>query len=251
MNSINEKKQIHIFSPGKNIGETYKVAVKQYSISSIIVFTNKENNTDKNNRNERIDEINNALKNLQDRANEIGIDFQKVAVSEDNINDVMENVFKLRDEFPQAQFYFNLTGGGKVLALNLFTSAIWVGGLPYYVDKNDRIIEFSIPRISPAELQKNRNLLKILEIVNDSRERSEKYVKFTEVYDKLAVYYRSHNNIDNDGRYKLPRGTFSKWVRKLIDDGLLYEEYIKDNHKSKCLNITKDGEFALIFSRNR
>ena len=51
------------------------------------------------------------------------------------------------------------------------------------------------------------------------------------------------------GNYKLQRGTFSKWVRFLIDNKLLEEKYNEDNHKNKFLNITPDGIFAVKFFR--
>jgi hypothetical protein len=251
MNDNSKKKQFHIFSAGKNIGETYKVAVKNYSIDRIIVFVEIPNNRKNSPDTESINEILKALKDLEVQANQIGIEFLQIKVFENDINDVMEQVFKLRDEYPDASFYFNLTGGRKVLALNLFTTAIWIGGFPYYIDINGGKIEFNIPRIAPEELQNNRNLLKILGIVHDSTTNIEKYVKVSDVYDALARNYEPPNNINNNGRYKLPRGTLSKWIRKLIENGLLTEEYLGNNHKSKYLTITRDGEFALIFFSNK
>ncbi|WMT50535.1 MAG: hypothetical protein RE471_06010 [Ferroplasma sp.] len=251
MNNTNKNKQFHIFSAGRNIVETYKVAVKNYSIDQIIVFVEKQNYKEINNQNKSFEEINKALKNLEDTAKEIGIEFKIIKVTENDLNDVMKQVFRLREENPEANFYFNLTSGRKVLALNLFTTAIWIDGFSYYIDINKNTIEFTIPRIAPTELQNNRYLLKILEIVNNSISEQEKCVKLTEVYKELADYYKSHNNFNDNGRHKLQHGTFSKWIRKLIDNGLLTEEYIKDNHKSKCLTITKDGEFALIFFKNK
>ncbi len=250
MNNINKKKQFHIFSAGKNIGETYKIAVREYNIDRIIIFMEKPNKKINIANNESFNEIINALKELELKVKEIGIEFQKIEVLENDMNDVMKHVFELRDEYPETSFYFNLTGGRKVLALNLFTAAIWIGGFPYYIDINGEIIEFNIPRIAPEELQSNRNLLKILEIVHDSTTNTEKYVKVADVYYKLDLNYEPHNNLNNS-RYKLPRGTLSKWIRKLIENGLLTEEYLGNNHKSKYLAITRDGEFALMFFRNK
>lgn len=251
MNNTNKNKQFHIFSAGRKIVETYKVAVKNYNIDQIIVFIEKQNYKEINNQDKSFEDINNALKNLETKANEIDVGFQIIKVTENDLNDVMKQVFRLRKENPEADFYFNLTGGKKVLALNLFTTAIWIGGFSYYIDMNGNTIEFTIPRIAPTELQNNRYLLKILEIVNNSITEQEKCVKLKEVYKELADYYKSRNNFNDNGRHKLQHGTFSKWTRKLIDKGLLTEEYIKDNHKTKCLTITKDGQFALIFFKDK
>ena len=43
-------------------------------------------------------------------------------------------------------------------------------------------------------------------------------------------------------------GTFSKWVRTLIENGLLEERYYPDQYKRKLLSITHDGMFTLKFS---
>jgi hypothetical protein len=42
-------------------------------------------------------------------------------------------------------------------------------------------------------------------------------------------------------------GTFSKWVRLLIERKLLQEQFVENNHKSKMLSITQDGIFAVKF----
>lgn len=238
---MERKKQIHIFSAGGKIVETFKCAVKEYHISRVIVFIEIfESKVDQ-------PEIEGAIESLGKLAKNNGIDFDIVKVPGNNLDGVMEAIVKLKSSFPEDCFYFNLTGGRKVLALYLYTIAIWLDGVPYYVDLSKNILEFKIPKIKRETLRGNPNLEKILFIVSSKQEKSKSEVRFTEVYEELAATYQPLERIVRRGNYKLSRGTFSKWVRVLIENNLLTEDFVKDNHKIKCLRVTRDGIFALKF----
>ena len=235
--------QTHIFSAGKNISETFKAAVNRYNIDRIVVFMERmENNKDRT-------EIDIAVGDLRRKTGELGIRFEVITVSGDSIDDVRDELFKLKEDFPREELFFNLTGGRKVLVLYLFTMALWLDGYPYYVDKSGKIIEFSIPRLHVEELKNNNNLTKILSIVYKNNGRHDVGVKNSDVYEELASEYKPADSTRKGGNYKLQRGTFSKWVRFLIDNKLLEEKYNEDNHKNKFLNITPDGIFAVKFFR--
>ncbi len=235
--------QTHIFSAGKKITETYKTAVNRYHIDRIIVFMERmENNNDRT-------EIDSAVGDLRKKSSELGIRFEVVTVSGDSIDDVRDELFKLKEDFPGEELFFNLTGGKKVLVLYLFTMALWLDGYPYYVDKSGKIIEFSIPRLHVEELKNNNNLTKILSIVYKNNGGNDMGVKNSDVYEELASEYKPSDSARKGGNYKLQRGTFSKWIRFLIDNKLLEEKYNENNHKNKLLNITSDGIFAVKFFR--
>lgn len=243
MNDSGKKEQIHIYSPGKNIGETFKAAVKKYHIDRIIVFKEILENEKSG------DDIEKAINDLRTKAGNNGIEFEITKVRGNSMEEVMENILRLRDQFPDDSFFFNLTGGRKVLALYLYTMAIWLDGFPYYVDISGDIIEFSIPKIHREILRGNPNLVKILSIIYKKQEVLETMIKNADVYEELAKSYQPSEKSNRKGNYKLSRGTFSKWIRLLIENQLISENFVENNHKSKFLSISRDGIFALRFFR--
>ncbi len=240
MKKEDPRENIHVFSSGKNIAETFKSAVKKFSIDKIVVFD--EVLDDKQSR----EEIVSAINELRKISNEIGIKFVTVQIEENSMDDVRENVIKLTID-SKCKLFFNLTGGRKLLALNLFTMALWVNGDPYYVDRTGKIIELSIPRIHADELKGNPNLINILSIVYREHEKNGGTVRNSDVYRIAATEYRPSKKLKESGNSKLHMGTFSKWVRLLVESNLLQEQFVENNHKSKMLSITEDGVFAVKF----
>ena len=232
--------RIHVFSSGKSMVETFKSAVNKYSIDRIVVFD--EVSDDIKGRKE----IAVAIDELRRLSSEIGINFGTVSIQESNMDDVRDNVIKLTKNY-KCKLFFNLTGGRKILALYLFTMALWVNGDPYYVDRSGKVIELSIPRVHAGELDNNQNLAKILSIVNREQEKYGKPVRNSDVFRIAAAEYRPSKRLKEGGNSRLQMGTFSKWVRLLIERKLLNEHFVENNHKSKMLTITQDGIFAVKF----
>ena len=240
MEKETSQERIHVFSSGKSMVETFKSAVNKYSIDRIVVFD--EVSDDIKGRKE----IAVAIDELRRLSSEIGINFGTVSIQESNMDDVRDNVIKLTRSY-KCKLFFNLTGGRKVLALYLFTMALWVNGNPYYVDRSGNIIELSIPRVHAEELDNNQNLVKILSIVNREQEKYGKPVRNSDVFRIAAAEYRPSKRLKEGGNSRLQMGTFSKWVRLLIERNLLNEQFVENNHKSKMLTITQDGIFAVKF----
>ena len=234
------QERIHVFSSGKSMVETFKSAVNKYSIDRIVVFD--EVSDDIKGRKE----IAVAIDELRRLSSEIGINFGTVSIQESNMDDVRDNVIKLTKNY-KCKLFFNLTGGRKILALYLFTMALWVNGDPYYVDRSGKVIELSIPRVHAGELDNNQNLVKILSIVNREQEKYGKPVRNSDVFRIAAAEYRPSKRLKEGGNSRLQMGTFSKWVRLLIERNLLNEQFVENNHKSKMLTITQDGIFAVKF----
>jgi hypothetical protein len=238
---MERKSQTHIFSGGEKIVETFKSAVKEYHIDRVVVFSEiLESEGGQHN-------IDKAIESLGQMARVNGIDFDRIKVIGNNMEEVMDAIVRLKNLYPEDSFYFNLTGGRKVLALYLYTMAIWIDGIPYYVDISGNILEFKIPKIRRETLRANLNLVKILQIVSNKGEKSNSKAKFSEVYEEIASIYQPLERTLRKGNYKLPMGTFSKWVRVLIENNLIEEGYIEGSHKNKYLEITTDGIFALKF----
>ena len=237
------QERIHVFSSGKSMVETFKSAVNKYSIDRIVVFD--EVSDDIKGRKE----IAVAIDELRRLSSEIGINFGTVSIQESNMDDVRDNVIKLTKNY-KCKLFFNLTGGRKILALYLFTMALWVNGDPYYVDRSGKVIELSIPRVHAEELDNNQNLAKILSIVNREQEKYGKPIRNSDVFRMAAAEYRPSKRLKEGGNSRLQMGTFSKWVRLLIERKLLNEQFVENNHKSKMLTITQDGIFAVKFFTN-
>ncbi len=243
MENETSQKKVHVFSSGRNMVETFKCAVKKYRIDRIVVFD--EISDDIKSRNEIAD----AIDKLRKMSSDLGIIFATVNIRKSNMNDVRDNVIKL-DREDNCKLFFNLTGGRKILSLNLFTMALWVNGDPYYVDKSGEIIEISIPRIHADGLNGNPNLFKILSIVNTEQEKYGGPVRNSDIFRMVAAEYSPNKKLQEGGNSKLQKGTFSKWVRLLIERKLLSEQFVENNHKSKMLSITQDGIFAVKFFSN-
>ncbi len=234
------QEKIHVFSSGKSMVKTFKSAVNKYSIDRIVVFD--EVSDDVKGRKEIIG----AIDELRKLSGEIGINFDTINIQESDMDDVRDNVIKLTRNH-NCKLFFNLTGGRKILALYLFTMALWVNGDPYYVDRSGKIIELSIPRIHADELYNNQNLVKILSIVHREEEKYGRPIRNSDVFRIAAAEYRPSKKLKEGGNSRLQMGTFSKWVRLLIDRKLLDEQFVENNHKSKMLSITQDGIFAVKF----
>ena len=231
---------IHVFTSGEHIVETFKSAVKKFSIDRLVVFSEVSDG-------EKSKEgINKAINDLRKLSGELGIKFETVEVREGSVDDVRDQVIKLTRDH-NCKLFFNLTSGKKVLSLNLFTMALWVNGNPYYVYLSGKIVELSIPRIHADELTGNPNLVKILSIVNNEQEKIRGPVRNVDVFKMVAEEYTPNKLLQESGNSRLQRGTFSKWVRLLIERNLLEEQYVENNHKSKTLSITQDGIFAVKF----
>ena len=115
------------------MNETFKTALKNYSISSVIVF--RETSADGKSNNKIEDEINKATSEMRGTAENLGISFEVKYVRQNDISDVRDQVLNLTKEYNNGKFFFNLTHGRKILPLFLLTMAVWLDGIPYYIDK--------------------------------------------------------------------------------------------------------------------
>jgi hypothetical protein len=247
MSNEKKKEEIHIFSAGENIINTFKVAKKKFHIDQIMVFKEQMEGS-KNNRDDEA--IENAIKELRNRSKEDDIKFSEEKVKGNDMDDVMEKIVRIKKEHAGDSFYFNLTSGRKVLALYLYTMAIWLDGIPYYVDKSQDVIRFEIPKIQREVLMKNSEYVKILRIVYDATRGYDEQIKYMDVFAKLETDFNTTAKTRNGEVRKLIMGTFSKWIRELTDRELLNEKYRDKNHKVKYLEITDNGIYALKFYRD-
>lgn len=239
------KECIHIFSGGKSVDSTFSQALKRYRIDHVVVLKGKPGNSEKDKSEDEA--IQKSIKVLKDYSDKVGVSVSSIVVSEDDVDNIRDAVLELQRIHPLSEFFFNITGGKKVLSLNLFTMAVWMDATPYYVDMNGDISEFSIPRIHPDNLDPEGPYFSILSIMYSLSKEGKDSVLYSDVFSKLSESYRPTVQ-RTKGRYpNLRRGTFSKLIRYLIDRGLLEEDYVGSNHRSKELKITRDGVFTFNF----
>ncbi len=242
--TTSEKQFVHIFSEGKSVDKTFISAIKKFQIDRVFVFLDLHT--------KKIDakkdsEIKSSIEKLKKIGLSVGIQVSDINVDADNLHDVRDKILDLRDRYPESEFYFNITGGKKVLPLNLFTMSVWINGSAYYVEKDGTIFEFSVPRIQPESLDPESLKFKVLSIVNKATKGENGFILYSEAFDEFKEVYKPKRQNDS-GRYPVARkGTFSKLVRTLIEEGLLKEEYLKPSHKTKALSITTDGIFTVNF----
>lgn len=239
-----EKECIHIFSAGRSVDKTFVSANKKFQIDRVFVFLDVHNNKPDAQEDSNIKSSNKKLKEI---GLSVGIQVSDINVDADNLHDVRDKILDIRDRYPESEFYFNITGGKKVLSLNLFTMSVWINGSAYYVEKDGAIFEFSVPRIQPESLDPESLKFKVLSIVNKATKGENGFILYSEAFDEFKEVYKPKRQNDS-GRYPVARkGTFSKLVRALIEDGLLKEDYLELSHKIKILNITSDGIFTFNF----
>ena len=242
--TTSEKECIHIFSAGRSVDKTFISANKKFQIDRVFVFLDvQEKKTDSL----EYSNIESSIKRLKKIGLSVGIQVSDINVEADNLDDVRDKILDIRDRYTESEFYFNITGGKKVLSLNLFTMSVWLNGSAYYVEKDGTIFEFSVPRIQPESLNSESLKFLVLSIVNKVTKGENDFILYSEAFDEFKRVYKPKRENDS-GRYPVARkGTFSKLVRALIDDGLVKEDYLKQSHKTKTLSITPDGIFTVNF----
>jgi len=241
--------QVHIISAGKGMNETFKTALKMYSIGSVIVFTEISADGKESKKDE--EDINKAVSEVRQIAENLAISFEIKHVRPNDITDVRDQVLNLNKEYNNAKFFFNLTHGRKVLPLYLLTMAVWLDGTPYYIDREQNVIEFNIPRMHAEEIASNKNFFTMLGILHENSEVGGGWVKYKDVYAEISKKYESKRGEKSGRPEKLSMGTYSKWVRRLVEVHLIEQKFVDDSHKQKQLRLTGDGTFTYMLLKNQ
>lgn len=239
------RNQVHIVSAGKGMNETFKTALREFNIGSIVVF--REEASKGKTAKETEEAIDRATSEMRRVAGEIGISFSVKKVKQNNMNDVRDKVLMLTQEFPDGEFYFNLTHGRKILPLFLLTMAVWLDGSPYYIDLEQQVTRISIPRMHGAEIAANPNYMVILRALFENKNGDSNTMRYRDLYSEVSKRFIQNKNAGAGRPGKLHMGTFSKWIRRLIESELIDQKFEDGSYKKKTLGITSDGEFTYKF----
>ncbi|MFA6333543.1 MAG: hypothetical protein WCX22_11355 [Methanoregula sp.] len=272
---MDRTEHVHIISAGEKIHIAYPVMLRALpAISRTLVFTDStmyEGSPDPMTEKYRL-AVRNAVSAVQEIAVSLSIPFTREMIVPPSYDSVRSALAKIRREYPDARFTFDLSGGSKELCLALFAFAPWLGGEVYaaFDEKTARHIPLPDRAVSSLLSSPNhQNTLAILLNRRDMKKGATKeavpapWVSRQYVYQQLFPYYvPSRTKKEKPGDPKKPvipskkgakpvaelsHATFSGFIRTLRDAGLIEEGYSPESRKEKSYRITEAGETAFRF----
>jgi hypothetical protein len=278
---MDRTEHVHIISAGEKIQVAYPAMFRELpAISRTIVFTDStvhEESTDPVTDRHRL-AVRNAVSAVQEIAASLSIPFSREMIFPPAYGAVRSALAKIRREYPDARFTFDLSGGSKELCLALFAFAPWLGGEVYVSFDGKTPRNVPLPDRTISSLLSSPNHQMILAVLlnrkkmkNDAAkgavpEDPELWVPRQYLYGQLvSSYVPSRTKKAKPGdlpkpvvQYKkgrmpaaeLTHQTFSGFMGALRDAGLVEEEYAPDNRKEKTYRITEAGETAFRFFSN-
>ena len=239
--------KIHVMSAGAHVHDTFPVAVNEISGATklyIIVEDRVYENTD----DENIQKMRNDIMNSINELKKIATPFVKNGVyeekiPEDSLEYIRDAVIKIYSENKDATFFFNLSGGTKMLSIGLFMMGLWIEAVPYIVDQNSQAKKISIPKIHIKDLTENPNRVLIL---TKLKEHKLKRLSRKDLFNEIGKEYKPIRKLGEKKR-ELKPGTFNALIESLLEWDLIGVEYKKGSKKEKEYYITPDGEFTLNF----
>jgi hypothetical protein len=280
---MDRKEHIHIISAGEKIHVAFPAAFRELpGITRTIVFTDStvhETSPDPVTEKHRL-AVRHAVAAVQEIATSLSLPFTREMIFPPAYDSVRSALAKYRQEFPDAWFTFDLSGGSKELCLALFAIAPWLGGVVYasFDEKTARRVPLPDPTVST--LLENPNYQTILAVLirNSRPGKAGKAGKPGDTGDAAAgrawtsrqylfeqvwpLYTRSRTRIpapDEPGtplvRYRkghkpaqnMSHATFSGFMVNLRNAGLVEEGHDEKNRKEKVYRITGTGDMAFRF----
>jgi hypothetical protein len=269
---------VHIISAGEKINIAYPALFRELpGISRTFVFTDSfvyDGSSDPATDKHRL-AIRNAVTAVQEISASLSIPFTRVMICPPAYTSVRSALAKIRREFPDARFTFDLSGGSKELCLALFAFAPWLGGEVYaaFDEKTARAIP--LPDRTISSLFANPNHQKILAILLNRKMMKKDaatgtvpavpavWVPRQYLYKQLwSAYVPSrtkkekpddppkpvvHSKKGQQPTADLSHATFSGFIRTLRNAGLIEEAYSPESRKEKSYRITEAGETAFRF----
>src|SRR5208337_445180 len=131
---MDRTEHVHIISAGEKIHIAYPAMFRELpAISRTMVFTDSivhEGSPDPVTDKHRF-AVRNAVSAVQEISVSLSIPFTRVMIYPPAYTSVQSALAKVRREYPDARFTFDLSGGSKELCLALFAFAPWLGGEVY------------------------------------------------------------------------------------------------------------------------
>ncbi|KGK99660.1 hypothetical protein LI82_00075 [Methanococcoides methylutens] len=248
-----EKDKIHIMTAGANVHNTFSIAIYNISpASEVYVIAEKRIFADSENpkTQEAREAIRNSIGDLKKLATPIAKKGVYVKIIEkDTLDHIKDAVFEIYKNNPDAQYYFNVSGGTKILSIGLFMMALWLEAKPYHIDMEGEANEIPIPKVHIEDFQANPNrvtILKILAAQKPSDDEKLKKLSRKELFKELSKEYIPIRE-KNRTKRELKDGVFNSLTSNLLDWKLIGEKHVEGSKKEKEYILTSDGEFTLKF----
>lgn len=262
---------VHIISAGENIHTAYPALFR--TIPSITrTFVVADSAIYELSSNPEVERSRLAIRHAVDAVKEISaslsIPFTRETVFPPAYPSVCTILLTIHREFPGARFTFDLSGGSKPLCMALFSVAPWVGGEVYSAFDEKLPRRIPLPERSVRSMMKNPNYQTILALLlrtgNQKPEAgiqggaSREYL-FNQLW-PVYVPSRTKRAKPDDPlvppmKYKrgitpaaeLTHGTFSDFMKGLVEAGLVIQGISEDTARQKVYHITECGEIAFRF----
>ena len=244
---MSEDEIIHVISAGASIHKTFPVAVNEISRATkvYVIVENKvyEDSEDKIKQKMRV-----AIRFSINELRKIAAPFVKngiheTKISEDTLEYIRDAIIEIYAENRNAEFFFNVSGGTKLLSIGLFLMGLWIEAIPYVVDQDSQARRLSIPRIHIKDLTENPNRVLILKKL---KEQKFKKLSRKNLFDKVSEEYIPIRERQRK-KMELKQGTFNALIDNLIQWGFIDVTFKEGSKKEKEYSITPDGEFTLNF----
>ncbi len=275
---MDRREHVHIISAGEKIPVAYPALFRELpGISRTMVFTDSivhEGSPDPVTDRHRFS-VRNAVSAVQEISASLSIPFTRVVIWPPAYTSVRSALAKIRREYPEARFTFDLSGGSKELYLALFAFAPWIGGEVYASFDEKTARRVPLPDRTVSSLLASPNHQEILAILLNRKKMKKDAAKGTVpavpalwvprqyLYTQLwPTYVPSraqrtkpgeppkplvHSKKGRKPAAELSHATFSGFMGTLRDAGLIEEGYVPDSRKEKTYRITDAGETAFRF----
>ena len=262
---------VHIISAGENIHTAYPAIFRTLpTITRTYVLA--DNSVYELSSNPEVEKtrvaIRNAVAAVKEISGTLSIAFSRELIFAPVYPSVRDTLMKIHRNCPGARFTFDISGGSKPLSNAHFAISSWLDGDVYsaFDQKTPQCIP--LPKRSVRNLLTNPNYQMILAILlrtgkKDAGSISPEWVSRQYIFKQLWSFYipsRTKKAKPEDppvplvkfkrGRKpaaELTHGTFSDFMRALVDAGLVVEEISTDESREKMFRITENGEIAFRF----
>jgi len=248
-----KREKIHIMSAGANVHNTFPIAIYNIAPASE-VYVIAEKRVYEDSDNPKIQEAREAIRRSIEKLKDLGNPIAKKGVHEviieaDTLDYIKDAIFEIYRNNPDAQYYFNVSGGTKMLSIGLFMMALWFEATPYHVDMENMAKTISVPKVHIEDFQTNPNRISILKILDEQEPSGDENIKTLSrkrLFEKLSKEYipvRDKKRADRN----LKDGVFNSLTRDLLNWNLIDERHLEGSKKEKEYILTSDGEFTLKF----
>lgn len=212
--------------------------------------------------------VRDAVAVVKEISGSLSIPFSRELVFPPVYPTVRDSLTKIHSEFPSARYTFDISGGSKPLSNALFAVSAWLDGEVYSTFDQKTPWSIPLPERSVRTLLANPNYQMILAILlrtckKDGGAISPEWVSRQYIFKQLWSFYvpsRTKKAKPEDPpmqpvKFKrghkpaaeLTHGTFSDFMRILVESGLVVEEISTDERREKVFKITESGDIAFRF----